>query len=68
MSSASASSDSIQRIGVLGAGQMGAAAAVMFQRAGFDVLLWTRQEEALQAAKGTMESVEAFLNEHFGTP
>ncbi|HWB02875.1 MAG TPA: 3-hydroxyacyl-CoA dehydrogenase NAD-binding domain-containing protein [Verrucomicrobiales bacterium] len=53
---------------MLGAGQMGAAAAVMFQRAGFDVSLWTRRTEALEAAKPAMAAVDAFLTEHFPAP
>ena len=59
---------SISNIGVLGAGQMGAAAAVMFKRAGFHVKLWTRNPEKLQAASATIESVDSFLNEHIGAP
>ena len=47
---------------------MGAAAAVMFQRAGFEVQLWTRRKEALPAAGPAMKAVDAFLNEHFGKP
>ncbi len=58
----------VSSIGVLGAGQMGAAAAVMFKRAGFRVKLWTRQAERLQAATVTIDAVDKFLNEHFGAP
>ncbi len=60
--------NSIQCISVLGAGQMGTAAAVMFERAGFQVRLWTRREEKLQAAKETIAAVDRFLDEHFGAP
>ncbi len=66
MSSTSSSPESLQRIGILGAGQMGAAAAVMFRRAGFHVRLWTRRDEGLRAAEPTMAAVDAFLDEHFG--
>jgi 3-hydroxybutyryl-CoA dehydrogenase len=45
---------------------MGAAAAVMFRRAGHRVRLWTRREEKLRAASSTLESVDAFLDKHFG--
>lgn len=58
----------ILSVGVLGAGQMGAAAAVMFERAGYRVMLWTRQAEKLQAATATIDAVNTFLNEHFGAP
>lgn len=56
----------IRRIGVLGAGQMGAAAAVMFRRAGFQVQLWTRREAGLQEARPALEAVNTFLDTHFG--
>lgn len=61
-----ARNDSIQQIGVLGAGQMGAAAAVLFQRAGFQVKLWTRSEEKLRAAKPALQAVDDFLTQNFG--
>lgn len=60
------STETIRRIGVLGAGQMGAAAAVMFRRAGFQVQLWTRREAGLEEARPALESVDAFLDQHFG--
>lgn len=67
--SASPTSDvPILNIGVLGAGQMGAAAAVMFKRAGFRVKLWTRNAEKLSAATATLDTVDKFLNEHVGAP
>lgn len=59
-------SDSIKRIGVLGAGQMGAAAAVMFRRAGYEVTLWARRAEALKCVEGTLSAVDAFLDQNFG--
>ena len=58
----------LQHIGVLGAGQMGAAAAAMFRRAGFHVRLWARHAPKLQAASATLGAVDEFLNEHFGPP
>ncbi len=45
---------------------MGAAAAVMFRRAGFEVRLWTRDEIKLRNASGALAAVETFLDEHFG--
>ncbi len=62
------SSSDIHRIGVLGAGQMGAAAAVMFRRAGFQVKLWGRNEERLSTCNPTLNAVDDFLNLHFGKP
>ncbi|HEY2342640.1 MAG TPA: 3-hydroxyacyl-CoA dehydrogenase family protein, partial [Chthoniobacteraceae bacterium] len=59
---------SIQRIGVLGAGQMGAAASAMFRRGGFEVRLWTRRKEGLRLAETAISAVDAFLDEHFGPP
>jgi 3-hydroxybutyryl-CoA dehydrogenase len=56
----------IRTIGILGAGQMGAAAAVMFKRAGHRVQLWARRSEALAAVPTVLESVDQFLNTHFG--
>jgi 3-hydroxybutyryl-CoA dehydrogenase len=60
------SNAALQNIGILGAGQMGAAAAVMFRRAGHTVRLWTRREEKLREAARTLEAVDAFLDKHFG--
>ncbi len=57
---------SIQSIAVLGAGQMGAAAAALFRRAGYQVTLWTRREERLRAVQPALEAVDAFLDRHFG--
>lgn len=64
--SALSSPKDTKRIGILGAGQMGAAAAVMFRRAGFEVRLWARREEKLRESKSALDAVEAFLDEHFG--
>ncbi|RBP47926.1 3-hydroxyacyl-CoA dehydrogenase [Roseimicrobium gellanilyticum] len=67
LSSSSTIPADIKRIGILGAGQMGAAAAVMFRRAGFEVRLWARREEKLRESKVALDAVESFLDEHFGT-
>jgi 3-hydroxybutyryl-CoA dehydrogenase len=63
MATATTPAATIQRIGVLGAGQMGAAAAAMFRRAGFYVQLWTRDAQRLQAALPAVEAVETFLEQ-----
>ncbi len=55
--------ESIRHIGILGAGQMGAAAAAMFRRAGFHVQLWTRDAQKLQGALPAVEAVETFLEQ-----
>ena len=62
------SSPLIHRIGVLGAGQMGAAAAVLFRRAGFQVRLWSRDEIRLRACESKFSAIEDFLDLHFGKP
>ncbi len=65
-STSAALSKEIKRVGILGAGQMGAAAAVMFRRAGYEVRLWARREEKLRESKVALDAVEKFLDEHFG--
>lgn len=54
------------RIGILGAGQMGAAAAVVFRRAGHEVRLWARNPAKHAQIEQTTLATETFLNEHFG--
>jgi 3-hydroxybutyryl-CoA dehydrogenase len=56
----------IDDIGILGAGQMGGAAAVLFRRAGFRVRLWTRRETKLREVTPVLAAVESFLAKHFG--
>jgi len=65
----SAPHDNLQlprRIGILGAGQMGAAAAVMFRRAGFEVRLWSRDETKLRNTAWALAAMDTFLDDHFG--
>ncbi|MEL6198174.1 MAG: 3-hydroxybutyryl-CoA dehydrogenase [Pseudomonadota bacterium] len=45
----------IQRVGVIGAGQMGAGIVQVFAQAGFDVLMSDISEDALSAAVGRIE-------------
>ena len=59
---------SIRQIGVVGAGQMGAAAAAMFSRAGFCVRLWARDAGRLQAARNAVDAVGSFLAEQMRQP
>jgi 3-hydroxybutyryl-CoA dehydrogenase len=56
----------LHHIGILGCGQMGAAAAVMFRRVGHTVRLWSRNETKLRAITPTLEAVDSFLDQHFG--
>jgi 3-hydroxybutyryl-CoA dehydrogenase len=55
-------------VAILGIGQMGAAAAVCFSRAGFPVLLWARDEAKLARVPATLIQQSRFLDEHFGPP
>jgi 3-hydroxybutyryl-CoA dehydrogenase len=55
-------------IAVLGIGQMGAAAAVCFSRAGYPVLAWARDANKLATLPTTLETMHRFLNEHIGPP
>ncbi|MHA1549013.1 MAG: 3-hydroxyacyl-CoA dehydrogenase family protein [Alphaproteobacteria bacterium] len=61
-----ADNGSIRRIGVCGAGQMGAAAAICYQRAGYEVLLWSRDEADLAGAQTKLIALEAWLDKHTG--
>ena len=53
-------------IGVCGIGQLGAAAAVAFQRAGYRVLLWARNEEKLRAIEPGLVELAAWSDAHLG--
>ena len=55
-------------IGICGAGQIGAAAAVAFSRAGYRVLLWLRSTSKITATEGTLSNLEVWMNEHVGPP
>lgn len=57
---------SIRTIGICGIGQMGAAAAVSFKRAGYHVLLWGRNPGKLEAVKETLMTLETWMTEHIG--
>jgi 3-hydroxybutyryl-CoA dehydrogenase len=56
----------LNTIAVCGIGQMGAAAAVAFQRAGYDVLLWARNIEKLRAVQETLDRLNVWMDEHIG--
>jgi 3-hydroxybutyryl-CoA dehydrogenase len=56
----------IQVVGICGIGQMGAAAAVSFQRAGYRVLLWARDPKKLAAVQETLDELDRWIDEHVG--
>ena len=56
----------IRTVGVCGLGQMGAAVAVAFKRAGYRVLAWNHRVERLQSLKDTAATLEKWLDEHSG--
>ena len=58
----------IRRIGICGIGQMGAAAAVAFKRSGYEVLLWGRNPDKLDAAQQTLADLEDWMESHVGPP
>jgi len=53
-------------IGICGIGQMGASAAVAFQRAGYRVLLWARAHDKLRAVAARLGEMEQWSNEQLG--
>jgi len=57
----------IHTIGVCGVGQMGAAAAVSFKRAGYRVLAWDHDPAQLAALLPTAAELESWLDEHAGS-
>ena len=56
----------IHRIGICGIGQMGAAAAVVFKRGGYEVLLWGRNPRKLEAVTTTLRELEDWMARHVG--
>lgn len=56
----------IHRIGICGIGQMGAAAAVVFKRGGYEVLLWGRNPRKLEAVTTTLQELEDWMARHVG--
>jgi 3-hydroxybutyryl-CoA dehydrogenase len=58
----------IQHVGICGIGQMGAAAAVCFERAGYRVMLWARDANKLRAVSPELVELRAFLDRHVGPP
>jgi 3-hydroxybutyryl-CoA dehydrogenase len=56
----------IQTIGVCGLGQMGAAVAVSFKRAGYRVLAWDHNPVRLESLPATTTKLDLWLDEHVG--
>lgn len=59
-------SKQIHRIGICGIGQMGAAAAVSFKRAGYDVIIWGRSSKKLSELPEKLEQLESWMDKHVG--
>jgi len=58
----------IHTIGICGVGQMGAATAVSFKRAGYRVLAWDHDPAQLAALPKVIGKMEMWLDEHFLEP
>ena len=58
----------IRRVGICGVGQMGAAAAVCYKRAGYHVTVWDEDPQVLHSASDTFADLESWLLEHAGPP
>jgi 3-hydroxybutyryl-CoA dehydrogenase len=58
--------EGLKVIGICGIGQMGAAAAVAFQRAGYRVLLWARNEDKLRAVKPGLAELTTWSEANLG--
>ena len=56
--------NNFKTIGICGIGQMGAAAAVAFSRAGYRVLLWARDHDKLRAVAAKLRELEQWADEH----
>ncbi len=56
----------IRQVGICGIGQMGAAAAVCFKRAGYRVLLWARNPKKLDSVQETLQTLEAWMDVNVG--
>jgi 3-hydroxybutyryl-CoA dehydrogenase len=53
-------------IGICGAGQMGAAMAVSFRRAGYRTLLWMRNPIKFDAVCKSVDELDAWMQKHVG--
>src|SRR5579859_7836489 len=55
-------------IGICGVGQMGAAAAACYRRAGYRVLVWDHNPEKLAQSRPSIDALEAWLDRHSLAP
>ena len=56
----------IHQVGICGIGQMGAAAAVSFKRAGYRVSLWARNPKKLDSVGQTLRRLETWMDLNVG--
>ena len=56
----------IHQVGICGIGQMGAAAAVCFKRAGYRVFLWARNPKKLDSVGRTLQTLETWMDLNVG--
>ena len=56
----------IRYVGICGVGQMGAAAAVAFKRAGYHALAWNHKPERLAELPNVVKKLEDWLDERIG--
>ena len=56
----------LRTVGICGIGQMGSAAVVAFVRGGYDVLVWARNREKLDALPPQIERMSRWADEHQG--
>ncbi len=57
----------IRRVGLCGIGQMGAAAAVCYKRAGYETILWDNDPERLDTVQDRLGKLESWLDKHVGS-
>ena len=53
-------------IGICGAGQMGAAAAIAFKRAGYQTLLWVRAKRKIPTVRLVLSNLELWMERNVG--
>jgi 3-hydroxybutyryl-CoA dehydrogenase len=53
-------------VGILGAGQIGTAAAILASRSGEEVILWTRNEKKIQQIKSALKELADFCDAQIG--
>ncbi|MCI0694194.1 3-hydroxyacyl-CoA dehydrogenase family protein, partial [candidate division KSB1 bacterium] len=58
----------ISKVAICGIGQMGTAAALCFERSGFDVLLWARNPDKLAGVETKLNSLRIWTDENLGPP